>query len=195
MMVERETEVYPTEENGLISYWLYQKGIDIVRTQRSRSPLSPFLFEDDSFAYVTQLPETIWAVGPNLVDLSLGTIYPYSTQCRPDILLFDIRPSHPMLIGMVECKSGGDKHYWDKITGLAEFTKTFRAHPLLLSSLLNQYMPEDFYLKNLVIPPDSSINITFLTRRGGIFNYETNFPVAVRSLPQSQPTMPTVRAG
>lgn len=153
-------------------------------------------YEDDCLKSIASDRTDTLILGAHLIDLIFW--HGLAGRKRPDAIEVDVTdPNSWILKHLYEFKSGKNKKSTSKINGFAGLMKELREDEAYLPSLLRRALPEDIPLpQQIVVPPDSQIDLTFISPRGDLYHSaETEFTLHNAHFPPLEETLFTRRAG
>jgi hypothetical protein len=119
-------------------------------------------YEEFCFAnIVMNLTDNEFAIGPHLIDKSLGRL-PVVQFARPDAMVFALRDESLLLKEMHEYKNhkkNGLVKLREKIAGFPSLLNYLRSNPGFFESLINTASENMIDIGRIIIPPDSEISV------------------------------------
>lgn len=155
---------------------LYFDGNRIDLRSGNNQIRGPFEYEAHCFREISQNNgEGALFIGPGFIDNIISQKMP--SLSRPDTIKLDVSSSTWKLTDLYEFKSGKNLNPLRKIKGFSLLLKTMRKHPNFLYELLQSSLKDfDFEVKEIIIPPDNEIAVTFVSpnlRRGTMFDQDS----------------------
>lgn len=170
-----ETRLILTDRLGL-SGDLYFDGNRIDLRPGVNQTRGPFEYEVHCFREISQNSghESL-LIGPGFIDNIISQKMP--SLSRPDTIKLDVSSNTWKLTDLYEFKYGKNLNPLRKIKGFSLLLKTMRKRPNFLQELLQSALKDfDFEAKEIIIPPDSEITVTFVSpnlRRGIMFDQDS----------------------
>jgi len=139
----------------------FGNGIDLV----INSPIGPQRYEEDCFLALVKNNPQFFVIGPHFIDYAFVATG-LTGEVRPDALLLS-RGRDNQLVGMSEFKSSKTNGIHKKTEGFSRLLALFRKDQALLPDILNNTLEDaGIYEKpfsRIIIPPDSEIDVTFIS--------------------------------
>jgi hypothetical protein len=140
-----------------------KNGIDICRY---RPPDKGTDYEDKCFQKIVNDRNDRLILGPHLIDLVFASAFP--GRHRPDAIEIDVVKLDEWVVKrLFEFKSGIDRKTTRKLNGFSDLVGDFRSDESYLPRQLRIALPSEISVpEKLATPPDSEIDVVFVTPTG-----------------------------